>query len=63
MSKNNKSNDSGIGCALVLMLAVFAMPLVGLYLAVTGKEDEQRILGVVLLIVGIIVWIKIGASA
>lgn len=62
MSKNSRSNDSGIGCALMLMLAVFAMPLVGLYLAVAGEEDGQRILGVVLLIVGIIVWIKIGVS-
>ena len=63
MSKNSKSSDSGIGCALVLMLAVFAMPLVGLYLALAGEEKEQRMLGVVLLIVGIIVWIKIGVSA
>lgn len=55
-------NDSGIGCALVLMLAVFAMPLVGLYLAVSGEESKQKMLGVVLLIVGIIVWIKIGVS-
>lgn len=62
MSRNNKSNDSGIGCALVLMLAVFAMPLVGLYLAVAGEEEGQKVLGVVLLIVGIIVWIKIGVS-
>mgnify|MGYP003289917185 CR=1 FL=1 len=61
MSKKNNS-DSGIGCAMVLMLAVFAMPLVGLYLAVTGKENEQRILGLALLIVGIIVWIKIGIT-
>lgn len=62
MSRNNKSNDSGIGCALVLILAVFAMPLVGLYLAVAGEEEGQKVLGVVLLIVGIIVWIKIGVS-
>ena len=62
MSRNNKSNDSGIGCALVLMLAVFAMPLVGLYLAVAGEEEGQKVLGVVLLVVGIIVWIKIGVS-
>ena len=62
MSRNNKSNDSGVGCALVLMLAVFAMPLVGLYLAVAGEEEGQKVLGVVLLIVGIIVWIKIGVS-
>lgn len=62
MSKNSKSSDSGIGCAMILMLAVFAMPLVGLYLAVAGEEDGQRGLGIALLIVGIIVWIKIGVS-
>lgn len=61
MSKKNNS-DSGIGCAMVLMLAVFAMPLVGLYLAVAGEDDAQKILGVALLIVGIIVWIKIGIT-
>ena len=63
MSKNNKNNDSGIGCALVLMLAVFAMPLLGFYLAASAEEDGQRVLGVALLIVGIIVWIKVGVSA
>ena len=62
MSKNNNSNDSGSGCVLALILAIFAMPMVGLYLALAGEEDGQRVLGVALLIVGIIVWIKIGVS-
>ena len=61
MSNNNKSNDSGgLGCAFMLMMAVVAMPLLGLYLIAAGEEDGQRILGVALLIVGIIVWIKCG---
>jgi len=61
MSNNNKSNDSGgLGCAFALMMAVVAMPLLGLYLIAAGEEDEQKILGVALLIVGIIVWIKCG---
>lgn len=60
MSKNNNSNDSGIGCLLGLMLAIIAMPLLGLFLAVAGEKSEQKMLGVVLLIVGIMVWAKIG---
>ena len=62
MSKNNRNNDSGLGCAVMLMLAVFAMPLVGLYLAASAEEEGERVLGVALLIVGVIVWIKMGVS-
>ena len=58
MSGNNRNNDStGLGCAVMMIVAVVAMPLVGLYLLAAGKEDAQKILGVALLIVGIIVWI------
>lgn len=61
MSGNNRNNDSGgLGCAVMMIVAVVAMPLVGLYLLAAGKEDAQKILGVALLIVGIIVWIKFG---
>ena len=61
MSGNNRNNDSGgLGCAVMMIVAVVAMPLVGLYLLAAGKEDAQKILGVALFIVGIIVWIKFG---
>lgn len=60
MSKNSRSNDDGMGCLVILILAVVAMPLVGLYLAFTGERSEQKILGVALLIVGIIVYAKFG---
>ena len=63
MSSNRNSNDGGaIGCALMLMLAVFAMPFLGIYLAVAGEDEGQKLLGVALFIVGLIVWIKIGVS-
>jgi len=49
MSNNNKSTDSGgLGCAFMLMMAVVAMPLLGLYPIAAGEEDEQRSLGVAL---------------
>lgn len=61
MSGNNRNNDSGgLGCAVMMIVAVVAMPLVGLYLLAAGKEDAQKILGVALFIVSIIVWIKFG---
>lgn len=60
MSKNSRSNDGGMGCLVILVLAVIAMPLVGLYLAFAGESSEQKMLGVALLIVGIIVYAKFG---
>ena len=60
MSKNSGSNDGGMVCLVMMVLAVIAMPLVGLYLAFAGESTEQKILGVVLLIVGIIVYAKFG---
>ena len=60
MSKNSRNNDGGIGCLAVMVLGVIAMPLVGLYLAVAGESKEQKIIGVALLIVGIIVYAKFG---
>ena len=57
---NNRGNDSGSGCLVMMILAVLAMPLVGLYLAFAGEKKEQKYLGVALLIVGIIVYAKVG---
>ena len=60
MSKNSRSNDGGTGCLVMLILAVIAMPLVGLYLAFAGESREQKFLGVALFIVSVIVYAKFG---
>ena len=60
MSSNSRSNDSGTGCLVAIILALIAMPLVGLYLAFAGESEGQKILRVALLIVGIIVYVKFG---
>lgn len=62
MSKSSRNDKGGIGCLVILVLAVIAMPLVGLYLALAGESSEQKLLGVVLLFVGIIVYIKFGMA-
>lgn len=60
MSNNNRSSDGGTGCLVIAILAIIAMPLVGLYLAFAGESSEQKLLGVALLIVGVIVYAKFG---
>ena len=60
MSKNSSSNDSGMGCLIILIIAVFAMPVVGIYLICAGESKEQKFLGVALFIVSIIVYAKFG---
>ena len=39
MSRNSRSDDSGLGCVMVLLLAIVAMPFVGSYLLLTAKEE------------------------
>ena len=59
-SSRNGRNDSGSGCIAVFILAIIAMPIVGIYLACTGEDKGQKWLGVVLTIVGVIVYAKMG---
>lgn len=56
------SNDGLYGLIAIFLLAIFAMPLVGGYLLITGKDEGSKFLGGALLVVGIIVWIMMGMS-
>lgn len=51
------SDDSGMGCLVMVILGMVAMPLVGLYMMFKGEDDGQKTIGVILTIVGIIIWI------
>lgn len=51
------SDDSGMGCLVMIILGLIAMPLVGLYMMISGKESSHKTIGAILLIVGIIIWI------
>ena len=55
-NKNYNSDNSGFGCLLMLIVLIFAMPLVGIYLIVKGNENEKTV-GWILLILGMILWI------
>lgn len=49
-----------MGLLAVVLLAIFAMPLVGGYVLITGKEDGSKLLGGSLLVVGLIIWAVLG---
>lgn len=49
-----------MGLIAVALLAIVAMPLVGGYVLVTGKDEGSKLLGGALLVVGLIVWAALG---
>lgn len=49
-----------MGLLAVVLLAIFAMPLVGGYVLVTGKDEGSKLLGGSLLVVGLIIWAVLG---
>lgn len=55
------SDDSAIGCLVMVVIAMIAMPIVGLYMLFTAEDTDKKTLGVILLIVGIILW-AVGAQ-
>lgn len=55
------NNDSGSGCLAAIFIAIVAMPLIGLHMVLKGDED-QRALGIILTIIGVILWIYLGGQ-
>lgn len=54
---NHHGNDSGMGCLVLVILGLMAMPLVGIYMMLCGEDTDQKAIGLILTIVGIILWI------
>lgn len=58
-NKNNKNivdNTSTMGCVTTIILGIIAMPLAGVFLLITGKSAGTKIIGILLLILGIVFW-------
>ena len=51
--RNNDDDAHTMGCAIILVGIVFAMPLVGL---LTREAEEDKGIGVILLVLGIVIW-------
>ena len=41
---------------VAMILAVYCMPLFGIYLMLSRKQDENRLLGAVVTVLGLVVW-------
>lgn len=55
MSRRYRRSNDDMGWIAWALLAVVALPIVGIYMLLNGKE-HQKALGIVLIIVGIILW-------
>lgn len=49
-----------LGLLAIMLIAIFAMPFVGGYVLITGKDNGSKLLGGSLVVVGIIIWIVMG---
>lgn len=59
MGYRKKDDDAAIGCIVYALLALFLMPIVGLFL-VFSEDPEKRMWGWILLIGGTILCIVLG---
>lgn len=55
MSRKQGNNDGCTGGLAFIFLSIFAMLLVGIYF-LTSKNDKDKAIGIVMLVVGIIIW-------
>ena len=55
-------DDSGMGCLVGLVLCLMAMPVVGIFMLLAGEDTDQKVIGLILTIIGLILWIMAVAS-
>lgn len=55
-------NGDIYGLLAMVLIRIVALPLVGGYLLLTGKSEGSKILGGILLIIGLIVWVACGIN-
>ena len=58
-NRNESSESGGVGCAIMLCLLVIAMPFAGLYLAIKGENEGDQSIGIVLIVIGIVIWVAV----
>ena len=54
------SGGGALGFVTIVLFIIGAMPVAGCYYLISGKDSTQRVLGAVLLVVGITLWIAFG---
>lgn len=59
MGRRNSDDNLMLNLAIIF-LALLAMPIVGFVVFINAKSDGGKLLGIVLMIVGVIIWIMNG---
>lgn len=59
---NHHGDNSGMGCLVLMVLGIIAMPLVGLYMLLKGEDTDQQAVGLIITIVGFIFWIAVAVQ-
>lgn len=59
MGRHRKSSDNGNTAIALVLIAIIAMPLFGIYL-LTRNNETDKTWGAILTVLGIILWIVIG---
>lgn len=53
MSKN--SSDGIVSMIAIVILVILATPIYGIYLLTNGKTEDQKALGIILIVLGLII--------
>ena len=52
----------GMELVILVILFILGMPLWGIFLMVDKSQDGNRLLGIVVFVVGILIWLELGHS-
>ena len=55
--RRSSNDDDMSGCLVYAIIAIIAMPIVGIYWAVAGDTEDKRAIGIGIIIFCIIAWI------
>lgn len=62
MTNKRKDDEAALGCVVYAIIGMLLMPIVGLFF-VCSKDSEKKLLGWILLVVGVVLWIIVGIGS
>ena len=63
MARRGRGGSDIDGSLAMIILGLVALPIVGLVMMLNSKTEDNKVLGGVLLVLGIVLWIIIGIAS
>ena len=63
MARRGRGGSDIDGSLAMIILGLIALPIVGWVMMLNSKTEDNKVLGGVLLVVGIVLWIIIGIAS